>query len=112
MGADAVVLFYGVRYQVTDESEITKLSAGTHPLIEAAERVGLEHYWGNFSLEGGEYYLLYIGNEIASLGYEGISELELPDERFAMIREETKTKLKKGGFSLVPSLFAQFDPDV
>jgi hypothetical protein len=112
MGADGVVVFYGVRYQVTDESEITNLSAGNHPLVEAAERVGLEHYWGNFSLDGGEYYLLYIGTEIANLGYEGMSELELPDEQFAMIQEETKNKLKRGGFSLVPSLFAQFEPDV
>jgi hypothetical protein len=112
MGADGVVLFYGVRYQVADESEVTQLSHRQHPLTQAAERAGLEHYWGNFSLEGDEYYLLYIGKEIAIIGYEGINELELADEQFATIQQETKEKLKRGGFSLVPSLFAQFEPDV
>jgi hypothetical protein len=87
-------------------------SARKHPLIEAAQRAGLEYYWGNFSIDGGEYYLIYIGNEIANLGYEGKSELELPDEQFASIREETKNRLKRGGFSLVPALFAQFEPDI
>ena len=112
MGADAVVIFYGVRYQVTEEPEIRQLMSDKHPLIQAAEDAGLDHYCGNFSLDGGEYYLLYIGREIASIGYEGLSELEVADERFAKIQAETKEKLKRGGFSLVPAFFAQFEPDV
>ena len=112
MGADAVVIFYGVRYQVTDEPEIRQLMARTHPLVQAAEEAGLQHYSGNFSIDGGEYYLLYIGREMASIGYEGLSELELPDEQFAKIQEETRERLKRGGFSLVPAFFAQFEPDV
>lgn len=111
MGADSVILFYGVRYQITDESEVEQLSARKHPLIEAAKRVGLEHYWGNFSIEGGEYYLLYVGKKIASIGYEGINELELSDEQFSIIKEDTKEKLMRAGFSLTPALFAQFEPD-
>ena len=112
MGADAVVIFYGVRYQVTDQSEIEQLMADKHPLVQAAEEAGLQHYCGNFSLDGGDYYLLYIGSEIASIGYEGLSDVELSDEQFAKIQEETKEKLKRGGFSLVPAFFAQFEPDV
>lgn len=57
MGADAVVIFYGVRYQVTDQSEIRQLMADKHPLVQAAEEAGLQHYSGNFSMERGEYYL-------------------------------------------------------
>lgn len=112
MGADAVVIFYGVRYQVTDQSEIRQLMADKHPLVQAAEEVGLQQYWANFSMDGGEYYLLYIGREIASIGYEGLIELELPDEQFAKIQQETREKLQRGGFSLVPAFFAQFEPDV
>ena len=112
MGADAVVIFYGVRYQVTDVAEIRELESDKHRLVQAAEEAGLQHYCGNFSLDGRDYYLLYIGREIASIGYEGLSELELSDEQFASIREETKEKLKRAGFSLVPAFFAQFEPDV
>ena len=112
MGADGVILFYGVRYQVSDDSEISLLSARKHPLIEAAQRAGLESYWGNFSIDGGEYYLIYIGKEITNLGYEGKSELELADEQFERIKDETKDRLKRGGFSLAPAFFAQFEPDI
>lgn len=104
--------FYGVRYQVSDDSEISLLSTRKHSLIEAAQRAGLEYYWGNFSIDGGESYLIYIGKEIANLGYEGKSELELPDEEFERIKDEAKERLKSGGFSLTPAFFAQFEPDI
>lgn len=111
MGADSVTIYYGIRFQVTEKKEIDQLLIGKHPLVKAARRVGLEHYWGNFSLDGGELNILYIGKEIGTFGQEGLSEIELSDDRFGKIQRDTRKKLAKAGFSLVPAFFAQFEPD-
>ena len=111
MGADSVTIYYGIRFQVTEKKEIDQLLIGKHPLVKAARRVGLEHYWGNFSLDGGEFNVLYIGKEIGAFGQEGLSEIELSDDRFGKIQRDTRKKLAKAGFSLVPAFFAQFEPD-
>ncbi len=111
MGADSVTIFYGIRFQVEDKAEIDKLLIAKHPLAKAARKVGLRHFWGNFSVDGGEFYLLYIGTEIGTFGHEGLYDIEISDERFAKIQRDTRKKLAEAGFSLVPSLFAQFEPD-
>ncbi|MBX3282338.1 MAG: hypothetical protein KF756_07665 [Acidobacteria bacterium] len=112
MGADSTYLFYGVRYQVTGDDEIAQLENGTHPLVKAANKGRLQTVFGNFSLDGDELYILYVGREIAVLGYEGVAEIELSDTEFMKIQLETRRKLSAAGFSLVPALFAQFEPDV
>lgn len=111
MGADSFVVYYGVRYQVTDKAELEQLEVAKHPLIVAAKRVGLQHYWGNFSMDGGEYYLLLIGRKIGVFGFEGINERELADKEMLEIMRDTRERLQRGGFSLVPALQIQFEPD-
>ena len=112
MGADSTYIFYGVRYQVSDEAEINQLQAGNHPLVKAAKKSGLQSLWGDFNLDGNPYYLLYIGTEIETIGYEGAIDMEISDTKLDQIRLETRRKLGAAGFSLVPALFAQFEPDV
>jgi len=111
MGADSCVVYYGVRYQVTGETELEQLEARTHPLMQAAKRAGLQYYWGNFSMEGGEYHLLLVGREIGVFGLEGIGERELADTEFQQMMQDTRERLQRGGFSLVPALQIQFEPD-
>src|SRR5215813_8647008 len=103
MGADSTHFFYGVRYQVSDASEVHQLQNGEHLLIKSAKKVGLQTFWGNFDLEGGSYYLLYVGRHISTVGYEGVSDLELTDTQLARIQLDTRRKLSDGGFSLVPA---------
>ena len=112
MGADSTYIFYGVRYQVSDEAEINQLQTGDDLLIKAARKAGLQSVWGNFDVNGNAYHLLYIGTEIATIGYEGSTEIEISDTKLDQIRLETRRKLAAAGFSLVPALFAQFEPDV
>ena len=111
MGADSCVVYYGVRYQVTDESELEQLSARTHPLIRAAEQAGLQYHWGNFALDGGEYNLLIIGREIGVFGLEELGEREVADSELAQLMQDTRERLKRAGFSLVPALQIQLEPD-
>jgi len=108
MGANSVIIFYGIRFQVEVKTEIDKLMIGKHPLVKAARRVGLRHHWGNFSLDGSEYYLVYIGSEVGVFGAEGLPEIEISDDRFAKLQRDTRKKLTRAGFSLIPAFFAQF----
>lgn len=112
MDVDSTHLFYGVRYQISDQSEVKQIQTGEHLLLKAAKKVGLESMWGNFDLNGGEYYLLYIGPEISIIGYEGKSDLELSDAEFTRVQIDVRRKLAAAGFSLVPALLAQFEPDI
>ncbi|HBE83908.1 MAG TPA: hypothetical protein PLN05_13485 [Pyrinomonadaceae bacterium] len=112
MGADSTYLFYGVRYQVSDESEISQLGTGTHPLLKAAKKARLQTVWGNFDVDGGEYYLLYVGRQLAALGHEGVSDIEISDIDLARVQLDVRRKLSVAGFSLTPARFAQFEADV
>ncbi len=112
MGADRVTIFYGIRFQVSDEVEISLVSRGKHPLVKSARKYGLQHYWGNFGIDSGEYYILYIGTEIGEFGGEAKSDLELSDDSFSKIQRDTRKKIAAAGFSLVPALMVQFEPDL
>ena len=56
--------------------------------------------------------MLYIGTELGEFGFEGKADLEISDSVFAKIQRETRKKIITAGFSLVPSLIVQFEPDV
>lgn len=113
MGADRVTVFYGIRFQVTDEAELSLLRLGRHPLIKAAKKHKLQHYWGNFAIDGeNDYHLLYIGTELGEFGGEAKYELEMSDDRFAKLQRDTRKKIAEAGFSLKPALMVQFEPDV
>src|SRR6476620_5797219 len=103
MGADATHIFYGVRYHVSDPAEIKLLENESHMLVKAAKKAGLQTYWRNCDFDGGEFYLLYVGRKISTLGLEGEGDLELSDTEFAQIQLDTRKRLRQGGFSLVPA---------
>ena len=111
MGADSLIVYYGVRYQVTDPAELKELETRTHPLIKRARQFGLQFSWGNFAVDGGEYNLLIVGREIGMFGFEGLTEKEITDSEFLQIQQETRERLTRGGFSLVPALQILFEPD-
>lgn len=112
MGADVVTIYYGIRFQVVESTELQQLRIGKHPLARLARKVGLDHYWGNFSMGGDDFYVLYVGTKLGEFGHEGLPELELSDERLGKIQRDTKKKLAQAGFSLIPALLAQFEPDL
>ncbi len=112
MGADSVTVYYGIRYQVVDPEEVRQLMLGKHPLVKLAKRFKLDHYWGNFSIDGVDYHLLYIGTELGSFGGEGKFELEIADEKYGKIQRDTRKRIESAEFSLKPALFIQFEPDI
>ena len=110
MSADSFVVYYGVRRRVADD-EIEQCETRTHPWIRAARDVGLKHYWGNFSVEDAEDYLLFVGRQLGVFGAEGIAELQVADLEFQTIAQDTKQRLERAGITESPALHIQYAPD-
>src|SRR5438105_2845030 len=111
MSAESFLLYYGLRLPVSDE-EADALEAGTHPSEVAAERQGLDTWWGNFSTVGeGEYYL-FVGKQLGMLGAEYSAGVSVEDQELSRIMEETKARLRSAGFDGSPALWAQWEPDL
>ena len=111
MSADGFLLYYGVRYTVSyqAEDELASLEEGTHPKLEAARKAGLQNWWGKMADEN---YFLLIGAQLGNFGWEGGDGYRCIEENdFATIVDTTKAKLRQAGFSQMPALHAQFEPD-
>ena len=110
MSADGFLLYYGVRYTVSyqAEDELASLEEGTHPKLEAARRAGLQNWWGKTEDEN---YFLLIGAQLGNLGWEGDEHRCIEENDLAAIMDTTRAKLQQAGFSQVPALHAQFEPD-
>ena len=110
MSAESFLLYYGIRLPVREE-EIKQLEWETHPSMAAAERYGLDTWWGNFSPDGGEEYHLFIGKQLAMLGGEYADCRSLTIQEVHAISETVAAQLTAAGFQEVPALWAQWEPD-
>ncbi len=110
MGADSFVVYYGVRRRLTDD-EMEQCELRTHPWMLAARQAGLQHYWGNFSVEGAEDYLLFAGRQFGIFGAEGIAELQIADAEFQTVVADTRQRLERAGIADTPALHIQYEPD-
>jgi hypothetical protein len=107
MSADACVVFYGLRYEITLEE-----SEDSHDArIRAARKVGLKYYSANF---GGlcERYLLFIGTSLGILGPENKLEVQLGPEPLREMMDLTNERLLRAGLSGKPALYIQWEEDI
>ena len=117
MSADNFLVYYGLRVdfgnwedETIDEAVIEQLELEEHPLQVSAAQVGLDTWWGNFSLTT-EHYLLFIGKELGMFGWESGLSVSLNDDELQAIIKETKAKLKQANLAGEPKLWMQFEPD-
>ena len=107
MGADGFVIYYGVRYLLSDEEEVRMVQDSSHARLQAAARVGLQYWWG---LTPEKNIFLLIGTQIGNLGQEGASHRQIEDEQLFAILRTTQVKLAEAEIEQVPALHAQFEP--
>lgn len=69
MGADSVIAFYGLRYEIGDADEADALEAPNDARIQAAKLAEL-HIWTGRITDGEPHHLL-IGRKLGMLGVEG-----------------------------------------
>jgi hypothetical protein len=110
MSAESFLLYYGLRFHVTDE-DIEPLESSTHPWQVAAEESGLDTWWGNFATDGGEEYYLFIGKQLGIFGGEYSDSFAMSDETLSQVMQDTQEKLQQAGFKEAAALLAQWEPD-
>lgn len=108
MASEAVVIFYGVRYEVSD-SGIESLESRSDPRLAAARKHGLKSYWGNFAGPRSRY-LLFIGDKLGVVGIENDREIQIPPEALFERMRQTESKLGDAGMLEAPQLFIQWQP--
>ncbi len=117
MGADLVILYYGVHFALRDDDEdlMVQLENETYPVIPAAKSAGLDTWWG-YSDASGNIHLL-IGRQLAMLsaerldaGWSGYAAMR--DSQMRLIAEDVRTRLGLLGISTEPMLHAQLEPDM
>ena len=112
MGADSVVICYGLRYVLGVDAEVTdrdikSFEEGTDDRMVAARRVGLRSHFGRVT-DGGEYFLL-VGTLLGPYGVEGSERGHFPDPVMAETMARTKQLLKQAGLDGEPALHVQLE---
>jgi hypothetical protein len=109
MSADSTVVYYGVRFEVSDD-EVVALENRSHEKIIVARRYGLKYYWGNFAAPNSKY-LLFIGDELGIIGLENRRQIHFRAEDLAKRMKETETKLSRAGIAELPALYLEWQTD-
>jgi hypothetical protein len=112
MGADSVVVCYGLRYSIGLDEQLRDdalalFEEQTDPRMVAARKAGLRSYFGKVT-DGGEYFLL-IGTVIGTFGVEGRESIALEDARVTELMKDTQDRLDKAGLEGTPAFHVQLE---
>ncbi len=109
MGADAVIVFYGIREIVPpdDEELLESLDSGTHPLLIAARSVGFDSWWGHFT-DGSDYHVL-IGKRLGVFGVENDCAASLNSDVLLNMIQDVRAALESTDIAGVPALHCQLE---
>jgi hypothetical protein len=108
MSDSSFLVYYGLRWVVTDPIELAALERGDDPRIVSARHHGLSCIWGMASEKS--HYLL-LGSEIGRFGSKAIEARVVDDGQLRRVREGTIANLKAAGLKEPPALLCQFQPD-
>jgi hypothetical protein len=107
MGADAFIVFYGIRYSITSDEDVEAVERAKDPRIIVAKRAKLQAYWGR--LTDGEPYFLLIGTRLGVFGIENQSQSAIDGPALERIMRDTRDTLSAAGLSGEPQLHLQLE---
>jgi len=107
MGADAFVVFYGIRYEIHDEHEIDAVSENSDPRITAAKQGKLDFYMGR--LTDGEPHFLFVGRRLGVFGVQNEMLKVYSAEDLARIAKHTEASIRSVGLSESARFWFQLD---
>jgi hypothetical protein len=112
LGADAVVVCYGLRYSIgqdaaLSDADLEPFERNTDHRVVAARRVGLQSYFGKVT-DGGEYFLL-VGTILGPYGVENHERDQVPDAKLAELMNRTRRLLAEAGLEGEPALHLQLE---
>ncbi len=109
MSAPSCLVFFGVRFEVSDD-EMELIETRTDQRLRDARAHRLDHYFGKFIVDDVEKHLLFIGKRLANIGFENAMQLTLAPDELQNVMRETARSLEGGGWTN-PQLFVQYEPD-
>lgn len=109
MGADSFIVYYGIRWEISDEAEIESLELKNDSRIKLTKQYKLNLWWGVTTDQ--EKYFLLVGAELGSFGWERESNRSISDIEVQAVVKETIVKFKEAGFKENPAFHFQFEPD-
>ena len=114
MGADSMVVVYGLRYSLgldgeVDDASLEPFETKEDPRIRAASRAGLETWFGKVA-DGGEYFLL-VGTILGSFGAEGLERAQFTIDELGRVATSTQDGLRQAALEGTPMLHVQFQAD-
>lgn len=109
MGADAFLVFYGIKIPLDseDESLWEAIESEAEPRILAARRAGLDIRVGRMT--DGEDEFIYIGSNLGSLGDQESSYLQIGTEELSLLSLKVAAKLKEAGLEGDPAFHLQLE---
>lgn len=106
MGADALIVFYGLRFSLND-AEVDAIENRTDARVIAAQRAKLQTYCGRVT--DGQPHFLLIGTRLGVFGVENESERSIDAPQWEQVTRETTAKLVAAGLTDPPQLHFQLE---
>lgn len=101
------LVWAGITHDLTGAQELDEIDGGSHPLVKAARKPGLDVFCDTFDVDpvDGEIYKLLIGKQISLLGYkEGVTSLALDTKDLNQWLDIVKQKLALAGIAGEPTV--------
>ena len=109
MSTNTCIVYFGLRFDISPH-EVEALETRSDPRVVAARRAGLKFYWGNFGAPA-EKYVLLIGAQVAVMGPENQSEVQMSGAEIDMMISTVRAKLTTAGLDGEPRLHVQWQPE-
>lgn len=109
MGADAFLVFYGIKIPVDsgDEGLWEAIESEAEPRILAAQQAGLDTWVGRMT--DGEDEFIYIGSNLGSLGDQESRYLQIGMEELSVLSQKVAAKLREAGLEGDPAFHLQLE---
>jgi hypothetical protein len=109
MGADAFLVFYGIKIPVNPEDENLHeaIESEAEPRILAAQQAGLDTWVGRMTDGMDEF--IYIGRNLGSLGDQDSSYLQIGMEELSLLSLKVAARLREAGLEGDPAFHVQLE---
>lgn len=107
--SDHVLMFFGVRFDVSSEQQVGALELGTDPHLRAARRAKLESWWGRVT-DGGSHFVL-IGKKLGDFGASDAHNAQFSEQELVDIASSTREALHAAGIPGEAKFHVQLECD-
>jgi len=108
MGADNVLLFYGVRIDLGDDADQVDDPPDEILALEKRARKQRLDLWTGCLTDGANYHL-FVGKNLGCFGVEGKEYISFSSQDLSVMFSETEERLRQADIEGVPLLHSQLE---